>query len=95
MRPTFWWCVRLAYQHHPFPYLGPPYSLQREPTRLISSTRSARLQPAVTYDTLCPASPLLTDARFRWMVFTAVGMNCPTESGPRSTGSLAEIRSVG
>lgn len=40
-------------------------------------------------DTLCPASPLVTDARFRWIVLTAVGMNWPTESGPRRTWSLA------
>lgn len=45
-----------------------------------------------THETLCPASALLTDALFRCIVFTAVGINCPTESGPSRTASLADGR---
>ena len=43
----------------------------------------------MTCDTLWPASPLSTDALFLCIVLTAVGKNCPTESGPNKTGSFA------
>jgi hypothetical protein len=63
---------------------------------VFSSTqtwRSAANQVLHTYETLCPASPLFTEALFLCIVLTAVGMNWPTESGPSNTASLA-ARSV-
>ena len=40
-----------------------------------------------TNETDCPASALSTSTRFRCIDFIVVGVNCPTLSGPSTTGS--------
>ena len=42
-------------------------------------------------DAVCPPLTSLTTMRFLWMLFTAIGMKCPSASGPRRRVSFRRI----
>jgi hypothetical protein len=42
-------------------------------------------------DAVCPPLTSLTTMRFLWMLFTAMGMKCPSASGPRRRVSFRRI----